>query len=153
MLLQHRHICVLQIVIIVIIIIIIRLSSGVRTPPCAIACINICAHVKDPVDHVRVRWITETQKHPACTVGWVARLRRSWLSPGKSNPNFPWEKSHWNNTVVNKGLDADTQHNTSSQLTYIARRETTNAPSTDGRSEKSVWCRSQGTFCSQTHVR
>ena len=20
--------------------------------------------------------------------------------PGKSNPNFPWEKSHWDNTVV-----------------------------------------------------
>ena len=38
-----------------------RLSYGVRTPPCAIACINTCAHVKDPVVHVRVRWIVETQ--------------------------------------------------------------------------------------------
>ena len=26
----------------------------------------------------------ETLKHPACTVGWVARLCRSWLSPGKA---------------------------------------------------------------------
>ena len=77
-----------------------RLSYDVRTPPCAIACINICAHVKDPVVYVRVRWITETLKHPACTVGWVARLCRSWLSPGKSNPNFQWVKSHWDNTVV-----------------------------------------------------
>ena len=53
-------------------------------PPFAIASINICAHVKDPVVHVRVGWIRETLKHPACTVGWVARLCRSWLSPGKA---------------------------------------------------------------------
>ena len=64
-----------------------RLSHGVRTPPCATACIYICTHVKDPVVHIRVRWIMETLKHTACTVGWVARLCRSWLSPGKSNPN------------------------------------------------------------------
>ena len=61
-----------------------RLFYGVRTPPCAIACIYICGHVKDPVVHVRVRWIMETLKHPACTLGWVARLCRSWLSPGKA---------------------------------------------------------------------
>ena len=29
-----------------------RLSYGVRTPPCTIACIYICAHVKDPVVYV-----------------------------------------------------------------------------------------------------
>ena len=52
--------------------------------PYAIACINICAHVKDPVVHVRFRWIMETLKHQACTVGWVARSCRSWLSPGKA---------------------------------------------------------------------
>ena len=60
-----------------------------RTFPCAIACINICAHVKDPVVQVRVWWILETPKHPVCTVGWVARLCYSWFSSGKSNPNFP----------------------------------------------------------------
>ena len=32
-------------------------------PPCAIACIYICAHVKDPVVHVGVRCIMETRKH------------------------------------------------------------------------------------------
>ena len=53
-------------------------------PPCAIACINICAHVKDPVVYVRGRWIIETLKHPACTVGWVARICRSWFSLGKA---------------------------------------------------------------------
>ena len=94
-----------------------RLSYRVRTPPCAIAGISICAHVKDPVVHVRVRWticahvkdpavqvrvrwIMETLKHPACTVGWIARLCRRWLSPGKATPNFPWDKSHWDDTVV-----------------------------------------------------
>ena len=64
------------------------------------ACINICAHVKDPVVSVRVRWIMETLKHPARTEGWVARFCRSWLFPWEANPNFPWEKSHWDNTDV-----------------------------------------------------
>ena len=77
-----------------------RLFCGVRTPPCAIAFTNICAHVKDPVVHVRVQWIMETLKHPACTLCWIALLCRSWLSPGEGNPNFPWEKSHWENVVV-----------------------------------------------------
>ena len=59
-------------------------SYGVRTPPFAIECINICAHVKDPVVHVRVWRIRETLRHPACIVDWVVRLCRSWLSPGKA---------------------------------------------------------------------
>ena len=65
-----------------------RLCYGVGAPPCAIACIYICEHVKDPVVHVKVRWIMETLKHPACTGGWAARLCLSWLSPGKAT-NFP----------------------------------------------------------------
>ena len=60
-----------------------RLSYGVCTPLCAIGCVYICAHVKYLVVHVRVRWIMETLTHPACTVGWVARLCRKWLSRGK----------------------------------------------------------------------
>ena len=31
--------------------------------------IKICAHVKDPVVYVRVRWIMETLEHSACKVG------------------------------------------------------------------------------------
>ena len=31
-------------------------------PPCAIACINICAHIKDTVVHVRIRLIMESLK-------------------------------------------------------------------------------------------
>ena len=46
----------------------------VRRPPCAVASINIRAHVKDPAVYVRVRWIKEKLKHPACNVGRVARL-------------------------------------------------------------------------------
>ena len=65
-----------------------RLSYGVRTPPCAVACIYICAHVKDPVVHVRVWWILETLKYPACTVGWEVQLCHSLLSPRKA-PEFP----------------------------------------------------------------
>ena len=88
--------------------------------PCAIACINVCVHVKDPVVHVRVLWIMETLKQPARTLGWVARLCHSWLSPGKQ-PEFPWEKSRWENTTVvnsvhvitTEGLIHRSSHNTS----------------------------------------
>ena len=45
-----------------------RCSYGVRTSPCAIACINICVHVKYPVVHVRVRWIRAIQAYPARTI-------------------------------------------------------------------------------------
>ena len=48
---------------------------SVRTLPCLFvhprvqdACIKVWAHDKDPVVHVRVRWIMQTLKHPACTV-------------------------------------------------------------------------------------
>ena len=61
-----------------------RLFYGVRTPPCATACINICAHVKDLVVHVRVRCVIEGLKHPVCPVGWIARLSSSWLFLGKA---------------------------------------------------------------------
>ena len=38
-------------------------------------------------------------KHPVCTEGWVARLVQLAF-PGESNPNSPWERSQWDNTVV-----------------------------------------------------
>ena len=59
-----------------------RLSYGVPTPPCAIACIYIRAHV---------RLITETLKHPVS----IPRLGSATLLllafPGEGNPNFSWE--------------------------------------------------------------
>ena len=57
-------------------------------PPCAITCVNICVHIKGPVARVRVRWIVGTLKHPACTIGWVAGLCHSWLSPKGKQPEF-----------------------------------------------------------------
>ena len=76
------------------------LSYGVRIPPCATTSIYGCAHFKDPIVPVRVRWIMETLKRTACTVGWVARLCRSWLSTGREgNPNLPREKFHWDTVV------------------------------------------------------
>ena len=36
-------------------------------PPCANACINICAHVKDRVVHVRVWWIMATYTNRSST--------------------------------------------------------------------------------------
>ena len=69
-----------------------RLSYGVRTPQCAIACVNIYAHVKDPEVHVRVRLIMETLKYPACTEGWVARLLQLAF-PRESNQNIPLKTS------------------------------------------------------------
>ena len=73
-----------------------RLYNGVRTPPCATACVNIRAHVKDPIVHVRVRWIMETIKHRRLGSATLLQLAFS----GESNPNFPWEKSQWGIAVV-----------------------------------------------------
>ena len=75
---------------------------GVSTPPCAVACINICAHVNEPVVHVRVRWIMEARKHRECTLDWVARLLRSRLSPGKAIRIFCVRIPQWDSTVVEK---------------------------------------------------
>ena len=50
--------------------------------------IYICAHVKDPVVHVRVRWIMEKRMHPRLGSATVAAG-----FPGEGNPNFPWEIS------------------------------------------------------------
>ena len=54
------------------------------------------------IDHVRTLkilqsmwWSMETRKDPACTLisyGWVERICCSWLSLGRSDLNFPWDK-------------------------------------------------------------
>ena len=71
----------------------------VHTSPCANACIDIYVRVKDPVVHVRVRWIMETLKYPACAIGQVVQLSRLAF-PGESNLNFPWENSQQDKIVV-----------------------------------------------------
>ena len=43
----------------------------------------------------------ETLKHPACMHRRLGSATLSQLAfPRESNPNFPWEKSHWDNTAV-----------------------------------------------------
>ena len=67
-----------------------------RTP----TCINICAHIKDPIVHVSVQDYGNT-KIPSmhCRLG-CATVTAGF--PAESNPNFPREKSQWDNTVVRK---------------------------------------------------
>ena len=71
------------------------------TAVCAIACIYFCAHVKDPIVHVRASLVDYGDKK---TPSMPARLGSATLSPlvfpGEGNPNFPWEKSHRDNAVV-----------------------------------------------------
>ena len=59
------------------------------TPPCAIACIYICAHVKDPVVHVRVRWIMEILKTSSMHRRLGSATLSQLASPGEGKPNFP----------------------------------------------------------------
>ena len=92
-----------------------RLFYGVCTPPCEIEYINICAYVKDPVVHVRLRWIMETLKHPACTVGWVARLCHSRLSQGKVSCETSKQTNKQKQTV----LRVDTSISVLISNTYI----------------------------------
>ena len=70
-----------------------RLSYGVHTPPCAIACINSRVHFEDPVVHVKSSVDYGNTKTPSSQ----RRLGSATLSqlafPEESNPNFPWEKS------------------------------------------------------------
>ena len=63
--------------------------------------VQLHAHVKDPVGHVRVWRIMETLRHLTCTVGWVVRLSQLPF-PREGNLNIPWEKSPWDNTVAIK---------------------------------------------------
>ena len=67
-----------------------RLSYAVRTPPCAITCINICAHVRDPVVHVRVRGIIERIKTPSMYRRLGSAILSQLAFPVESNPNFLW---------------------------------------------------------------
>ena len=57
--------------------------------------IKILKSMSESVDYGN----TKNTQH-GYTEGWIARLCRSWLSPGKSNRNFSWEKSLWDNTGV-----------------------------------------------------
>ena len=73
---------------------------AVSVPFFAIAGINICAYVKDPVVHICPVDYGNTNI-PACTLGCVARLCRSWLSPGEaSRISYGRNHSRITHTVV-----------------------------------------------------
>ena len=77
----------------------------VRTPPCVIACINVCAHVKDPVVHTCQSSVDYGNTK---TSSVHQRLGSATLSefafPEESNSYFLWQKSQKDNTVVKKGI-------------------------------------------------
>ena len=70
-----------------------RLYYGVRTPPYAIACINICAHVKGPVVHVRSSVDYGNTKTPSMHLRLGDVTLPQLAFPEESYPNFPWEKT------------------------------------------------------------
>ena len=47
----------------------------------------------------------ETLKHLVCAAGWVARLSQLAF-PSRNNPDFPWEKFQWDNTLKTKKTKA-----------------------------------------------
>jgi len=62
----------------------ISLRMTLKTGVCT-QCRRSCTHYKDPVIHVRVRWVTETRKYLACTYpGWQSAtllLLARWGQP------------------------------------------------------------------------
>ena len=84
----------------------------VHTHLFAIACVNICGHVNGPFVHVSSGDYGNT-KTPSMhrRLGNTTLLQLAF--PGKSNPNFLWEESEWDNTVVKK--------TTTNLLTYSLR--------------------------------
>ena len=74
----------------------------VRIPLCAIAYINICAHVKHPRSPCQSSVDYGKTKTPSmCCVLGSTTLSRLAFS-GESNQNFLWEKSQMDITVVEK---------------------------------------------------
>ena len=77
-----------------------RLSYGVLTPPCAIAnttsvrTLKILQSIQSSVEYENTKAPSMHRRLGSTTLSQLAFR-------GESNPNFPWEKSEWENTVVN----------------------------------------------------
>ena len=68
-------------------------------------------HVKDPVVHVRVRWIMETLKHTAYTVDWVAPLAAGFpwgKQPGFPKREIPMGQYNWKKKKKNLSVNTNT---------------------------------------------
>ena len=76
-----------------------RLSYGVRTPPCAIAWIYICAHVKKSCSPCQSSVDYGNTKTPSMHPGLGSATLLQLAFPGEGTPNLAWKKSHWDNTV------------------------------------------------------
>ena len=75
-----------------------------RGPPCVYTYAKRShTHVKDPVAHVRVRWIMETHTHTKKKKKIYFYMDSATLwqlaFPEESNPNSPWEKSPRDNKL------------------------------------------------------
>ena len=82
------------------------LSSGVRTTPYVMACINVCAHVIAALVH---RWIMETLKTPSTHRRLGSATQSQPAFPWKNDLYFPWEKSHMGQYSCKKKLSSVTQ--------------------------------------------
>ena len=69
-----------------------RLSYGVHTPPCAIECIKICAHVKDLAVHVKSSVDYRNTKTPSLRRSWGSTTLSQLAFPGEKQPGFPMGK-------------------------------------------------------------
>ena len=81
-----------------------RLSRGVRTPPCAIACTYIYAHGKDPcqssVDYGNSKTASMHRRFGSATLSQLA-------FPGESDLNFQWEYSQIGQYSCGKKMSRD----------------------------------------------
>ena len=72
-----------------------RFSYGLRTSPCAIACIYICAHVKDPIVHVRVSVGYGNTKSPSMHRRLGSATLSQLASQGEKTRISNWENPIW----------------------------------------------------------
>ena len=72
-----------------------RLSYGGRTPPCAIARMNTCTHVKSSCSPCQssVNYGNTKTSNMHRALGSATLSQLAFL--GESDPNFPWAKSQW----------------------------------------------------------
>ena len=83
-----------------------RLSDETKTrgPMCVHMQTKSHTHVKDVVVHA-IGWIMETLHQPACTVGWVPQLCRSWLSPEKATRILHWSNANETTELSKKSVE------------------------------------------------
>ena len=98
-----------------------KLFYSVCKSPCAITCIHNSVHVKGPVVHV---WTPSMHR-------WLGSVTLSQPTfPGESNPNMPWKKFQWDNTVVKWKCN-----NNNNKKVTPTRHQSTTAPACNGNNK------------------